>query len=294
MNVYQIITDRIIEGLEAGTVPWRRPWNTTGLCVQNAITKRSYRGINVFMLEMAGHRSPYWLTYDQARNARGQVKSGEKGRPVIYWKTGTYTKENPATGEDESRTGFLLRYYTVFNTEQCDGLDLSKLPMGEETDKGFQPIAACEDMLARMEDIPEIEHVGTLASYNPITDQIKMPPKGKFDTPEDYYATLCHELTHSTGHHERLNRFPSNEPSATFGSASYSKEELVAEMGAAFLSGHCRIEPKIIENSANYIRAWLSRLRGDRRLVIMAAAQAQKAADRLLDIRRETVAELAA
>lgn len=273
-QIYQMITDRVVAMLEAGTVPWHKGWTGGAAVPMNAVTKKEYRGFNHFFLRSACFASPYWMSFKQAQERGGNVRKGEKGMPVIFWKRSEYTKSN-AAGEDETRQGFILRYYTVFNVAQIDGLkmDLPEIPRAEHN-----TIAEAEAIVANMPKRPKIEHGPARCYYRPSTDTVNMPEMGLFSKVEEYYASLFHELTHSTGHETRLNRRPSTEI-RRFGDKEYSREELVAEMGAAFLSAACGIEPATIENSAAYLQGWLAVLKEDSKAIIHAAAQAQKAAD---------------
>lgn len=274
-RVYEIITDRILKLLEKGTVPWHRPWGGEEHQPRNLVSNKPYRGINTFMLSAAGYEPPYWLTFKQARDREGSVKKGERGLPCIYWNW--IEREDPKTGE--KRNHAFLRYYTVFNVEQCERV---AYPNIEATTREFSPIKACEDVVAGMPKAPPIRHGGLRACYFPGLDQVQMPPKDRFEKEEAYYSTLFHELVHSTGHESRLSRPGITEP-ITFGSRSYSKEELVAEMGATFLCGHTGIENAVIDNSASYISSWLTKLRNDVRLVVGSAGKAQRAADYILN-----------
>lgn len=274
-QIYQMITDRVVTMLEAGTVPWHKGWTGGAAVPVNAVTKKEYRGFNHFFLRSACFASPYWMSFKQAQERGGKVRKGEKGMPVIFWKRSEYSATNTTTGEDETRQGFILRYYTVFNVAQIDGLnmDLPEVPRTHH-----EPIAEAEAIVANMPKRPEIVHGQARCFYRPSTDTVNMPEMGLFDQTEEYYTALFHELTHSTGHESRLNRRPSTEI-RHFGDKEYSREELVAEMGAAFLSAACGIEPATIENSAAYLQGWLSVLKEDSKAIIHAAAQAQKAAD---------------
>ncbi len=224
------------------------------------------------------HGSPYWLTFRQAKGLGGHVRKGEKSCPVVFWKW--LEKENRDTGKTERIP--LLRYYAVFNALQCE-LPEGKLPAVPEAalDNAFAPLERCEGVVADWLGKPDIQHDTSQACYRPATDVVHMPRPERFDGAEEYYSTLFHELTHSTGHASRLNR-PGIADVARFGSRDYSKEELVAEMGAAFLCGHCAVENRTIDNSAAYVASWLARLRKDSKLVVQAAAQAQQAADWVL------------
>jgi len=275
-DVYQIITDRVIQLLEAGTVPWHRPWKGGMAAARNLMSRKEYRGINYFLLNSAGFPSPYWLTFKQAEALGGQIKKGAKSFPVVFWKI------LEAEEGGETRKIPLLRHHSVFNIAQCEGITMPASLTAEET---FQPIKKCEEVVARMPQPPAIVP-GTRAAYSPVTDVVSIPEAGLFESPEAYYSMLFHELTHATGHSSRLNRDEVAAPSG-FGSEPYSREELVAEMGAAFLSRHCGIEQATLNQSASYIGHWLQRLQDDRRLVVQAAAQAQKACDFILEARAE-------
>lgn len=269
-DVYQIITDRIVCLLESGTVPWHKPWKGGNQWPQNFISRKVYRGINLFLLNAASYASPFWLTFKQVKALGGRVKKGEQSFPVVFWKV-LEEKE----GEDK-RIPF-LRYHNVFNVTQCEGINIPTMPELENT-PAFQPIEKCEQIVTAMPKQPEIHHNGIRACYSPSLDSVSMPESKLFDTSEGYYSTLFHELTHATGHASRLNRKEVTD-SIRFGSDPYSREELVAEMGAAFLCGHCGIENKTIDLSASYIQSWLGKLKEDRKLVVHAAVQAQKACD---------------
>ncbi len=283
MNVYEVITDQIIEKLEQGTVPWHRPWSADG--PKNLLSGKSYRGINVFLLGSLGYMSPYWLTFKQAQSLGGHVNKGEKGTPVVFWKTYKQNEIGPDTRKVKEQSRFVLRYYRVFNIEQCT-LPPEEIPQADPTTKEFDPIPKAESVVEAMPNAPEVTHQSQRACYSPKLDVVNMPRPESFDTPENYYSTLFHELTHSTGHESRLNRKGITDP-VRFGSHSYSKEELIAEMGSAFLSGHCGIEDRILDNSAAYINGWLGRLRNDPKLVVMAAAKAQKSSDYIKGVQYE-------
>lgn len=270
MNVYQVITDRIIQSLHNGVVPWRKPWHTE--TPKNFISGKDYRGVNVLLLQAGPHQSPYWLTFNQARNLGGIVRKGERGTPVVFWKV---TEEKDARGEIEK--SFILRYYTVFNVAQCQGVNA--LPAAPRPT--FNPIEECERIVSRFTDRPPIEHGGNVACYVPSLDQIHLPSRESFASSAEYYSTLFHELTHATGAAHRLARKGVVDPSF-FASHSYSQEELVAECGAAFLCGQAGIVNSTIDNSAAYIASWANKLKADPKLIVNAAAQAAKAADLIL------------
>jgi len=267
-SVYDIVTERILAELEKGQVPWRKPWRT--LPPANLISKKPYRGINTFLLALAGYGSQYWLTYRQAQALGGNVRKGEHGTKIVFWKFDKYETET-ADGEAEERTAAFLRYYTVFNLEQTEGLKaLLALPPA-------RPIESAEAIAAAMPNPPAFDQ-GFQASYTPSHDTVTMPSRTAFESQAEYYSTLFHELTHSTGHAKRLAREGFDRPQM-FGSESYSREELIAEMGSAMLCGVAGIEQATVANSVAYLKSWIARLKADSRLVIQAASAAQKAAD---------------
>lgn len=270
-DAYQVITDRIIELLEKGTVPWHKPW-TGGGEARNLVSKRPYRGINSFLLNISGFASPFWLTLNQANKLGGKVKKGSRSTPVVFWKW--VEKDDPVTGEKVKHP--FLRYYRVFNLEQTEGITAATEE--EAPVNPFTPIERCQQLIESMADRPVIQHQQQAAWYRPKVDLINLPRPESFEKPEEYYCTLFHELAHATGHPSRLNR-PSLTDMAPFGTSNYSREELVAEMAAAMLCGITNIESRTLDNSAAYIAGWLKRLRDDRRLVVVAAGQAQRAAD---------------
>jgi antirestriction protein ArdC len=277
-DVYQIVTDQIISQLEAGTVPWRKPWKAeNGGNPANFISRKPYRGVNWFMLTFSPYASPYWLTFKQAQSLGGCVRKGEKGTPIVFWNWVDSKTEKRADGTPKKVP--FLKYFTVFNVEQCDGLDI---PTWSAPSAEFNPIEEAEKIVAGMPKAPRISHGGARAFYRPSDDSVTMPPRESFDTEGNYYSVLFHELTHATGHESRLNRKGVVELAA-FGDETYAKEELIAEMGAAFLCAESGIE-NTIDTSAAYIAAWLKALKNDAKLVVQAAAQAQKAADFILGV----------
>ncbi|MBF6570788.1 MAG: DUF1738 domain-containing protein [Candidatus Binataceae bacterium] len=285
MDVYQIITDKIITLLENGVVPWRRPWTSTGL-PRNLVSKKPYRGVNVFLLSASKYVSPFWLTMRQANELGGHIRKGEESTAIVYWKIEN-AKSSPEDldaqeTEKKTRRRFLLRFYRVWNLEQCElpQAVLDKLPKMETHQ--HDPIGAIERIIAGMPNPPEIVRGGSKAFYSPLTDRITLPPRELFISAEEEAATETHELIHSVGHEKRLAREGICE-AAPFGSPVYSKEELTAELGAAYLCAEAGISNAVIANQAAYVAGWLKKLRDDRKLLIHAAAQAQKAADFILN-----------
>jgi antirestriction protein ArdC len=276
VNVYQIVTDRIIKQLESGQAPWRKPWSAK--LPVNLISQRAYRGLNVLTLASQGYPSRYWLTLNQANRLGGKIRKGERSSPVIYWNVGEEREYTTRDGATRVSKPFLLRYSNVFNLSQTEGIDLPASALQET--RTNNPIEDCEKIIAGMPNKPLCEQ-SDKAWYSPSRDIVGMPSIGLFRSSEEFYAVFFHELTHSTGHKSRLGR-EGFESVQSFGSESYSKEELVAEMGAAMLCGVTGIENKTLENSAAYLRTWIERLKGDSRLIVTAASAAQKASDFIL------------
>ncbi|MCD4744067.1 MAG: ssDNA-binding domain-containing protein [Desulfobacteraceae bacterium] len=265
-KVYEIIQAEILKKLDQGVIPWNRSWNTGE--VKNIISKKNYRGFNAIWLSCQGYSSEYWLTYKQAKQLKGNVKKGESGTIIIFWKILKKTVENDQ-GEWEQKKIPLLRYYRVFNLEQTEGIETT-----EETKTVFNndPIENCEKIVFEYSDKPEIIH-GQNPHYNLTTDKIGLPYLKSFQGSEEYYSTLFHEMGHSTRHPSRLNREKT----------SRAKEELVAEMTASFLCGVAGIDSKVIDNQASYIDGWRKRISEDAKLIISASTQAQKASDYILN-----------
>jgi antirestriction protein ArdC len=227
------------------------------------------------------YASPYWLTFKQAQGLGGNVRRGEKACPVVFWK---WLDVDDAGQPRGKRRVPMLRYYSAFNVAQCEGI-AGRVPALGESQRTHNAIESAEQVVAAMPKRPAIQHKWPRAFYSPDADYVGIPEPSLFDRPEDYYSVLFHELTHATGHESRLNRkgvSGSDGLWSAFGSQPYCKEELVAEMGAAFLCGQTGIVERTLDNSAAYVASWLSRLKDDVRLVVHAAAQAQKAADFIL------------
>jgi antirestriction protein ArdC len=287
MDVYAIVNEKIISLLEAGVVPWRKPWTSAGL-PRNLVSKKFYRGINVFLLFASKYNSPFWLTLRQANELGGHVRKGEESTIVVYWKVDDVMQRGEGLDPEETEVKvhrrFLLRFYRVFNLEQCDlpQAVTDKLPKIETHQ--HDPIEAVEKIIAGMPDPPEIIRAGSKAFYSPLTDRVTLPPRELFISAETEGETILHELVHSSGSVKRLAREGVCE-AAPFGSPVYSKEELTAEFGAAYLCAEAGISNAVLENQTAYIAGWLKKLKlsDDRKLLIHAAAQAQRAADYILN-----------
>jgi len=262
MNTYEIVTERIIGLLEQGVVPWRRPWSAAG-APRNLVSKKQYRGVNFFLLSATKYISPYWLTLKQANELGGSVRKGEQSQIVVFWRvdhiSNSEVEPDPEKleADEKSRRRFVLRYYRLWNVEQCDlpQAVLDKLPKIQTY--RHDPIEAAERIIANMPNPPEIQFAGTKAFYSPTADRITLPPRELFSSAEELYATLNHEGSHAAGHPKRLNR-KSIAEAAPFGSPTYVFEELIAEMSAAYLCAEAGISPAVIVNEAAYIQGWLA------------------------------------
>lgn len=264
-SIYQMVNDRIIEQLEAGVIPWRKPWIGGGAVSWN--TQKAYRGINAILLD-AGE----YATFNQIKAAKGKVKKGAKSQIIVFWKW--LEKDNK--GEIEKIP--LLRYYRVFNIEKdVEGLE----PKRPAASFDHDPIEKAEEIFKGYINSPSYYWLNDGAWYRPSDDYINVPPMSQFPKAEEFYSTLFHEMAHSTGHPSRLNR-DGIKGIASFGSEDYSKEELVAEFASSMLCGVAGISNHTIENSASYIKSWLGQLKKDKTLLVKAAGQAQKAADYIL------------
>ncbi|NNV53879.1 ArdC family protein [Limnovirga soli] len=283
IDVYSLVTNKIIDLLETGTIPWQKPWTEAGL-PQNLISKRPYRGINLMLLNAMGFSKNLFLTWKQIKTIGASVKKGEKGTFVVFQKM-IEEKKDLADGQTGKRK-FFLRYYKVFNVAQCIDIPTAFLPVVSTNDN--QPLLTCELIVENMPNCPRIEHNTQEAYYVPSLDYINMPKITSFITSEAYYGTLFHELVHSTGHAERLNRKEVCE-NADFGTEPYSLEELVAEMGACYLKSHAGIINADLSNNAAYIKGWLDVFKGDKRFVIKAAGRAQRGVEYILQKESKTI-----
>jgi antirestriction protein ArdC len=306
-QIYKEVTDNVIAALEKGTIPWDRPWVSNAAYHRNLVSKREYRGVNPFLLDMYsaanGFTSSNWLTYNQANKISYKlwlkekeledtdknfiehkkdkklykgVKKGEKSNLIIFWKRIVVDDENE-DGEPIKKTIPLLKHINIFNVEQT-GLDFTDERL-EEREK-LDPVEEAEKIIEDWADKPPINFGGNSAFYIPNKDQISIPEKDNFKSIEYFYKTLFHESIHATGHKGRLNRNIEN----NFGNDPYAKEELVAEMGASMLIRVAGIENKEADkNTEAYIQNWISKLKDDPKLIIKAGGKAQAAVDYILD-----------
>lgn len=284
-DIYQDITDHIIEMLEQNIVPWHMPWKRSSQNAlpsmswpRNATTGRGYNGINVLLLWMAADKSgfddPRWMTYRQCQGVGGHVQKGQRGVRITFWKA--------YKDKDDEKKRLVLRTFTVFNIAQCEGVDLEQLPeptAAHEIEAPLGQEAAAEAVALTG---ATIIHGGNRACFSPAQDLIMMPKPDQFECIDAYWSTLLHELTHWTGHKDRLARTFGG----TFGSHDYAREELVAEMGSAFLCAQLGIPLEGLQHPA-YLANWIEVLKEDKRAIMRAASLARKATEYILTADRD-------
>ena len=274
MDIYSEITDRIISQLESGIIPWQKPWIASGKAISRS-TGKPYSLLNQMLLGRPGE----YLTFKQCQEAGGKVKKGEKSSMVVFWK---WIEQEDEETHEKKEVPF-LRYYNVFHIDQCEGITVKHTTETAFPD-GAEPLEAAQeiiyDYLSR-EGVKLSHQEGDRAFYRPATDEVVLPIRKQFVSTAEYYSTVFHELTHSTGHEMRLNRL--SKPSF-FGTEDYGKEELVAEIGAATLVNHVGIETSTsLRNNAAYIQNWLKVLKDDKRFIVSAAGRAEKAVNLILN-----------
>jgi len=282
-KIYESVTNSIIEQLEKGATPWLKPWKADSTADKNLISQKPYQGVNRLILGLSsmvkGYDTPVWASFKQFESLGASVRKGEKGTAIVWFSP--ITKENKETGEVESFNA--LKTYYVFNVAQCDGIEITK---SKPVDKPFNAIELAEERIAKTGAV--ISHGGDSAFFAPSVDRIQMPHKSAFDNESSYYATVFHELTHWTGAKHRLDRTFGKR----FGDPAYAFEELVAEMGAAFLCQDYRIKGEL--RHAGYIQNWLKAMRDDSKAIFKASALAQKAADYINQLNATSSIELVA
>jgi antirestriction protein ArdC len=271
VDVFEKITSKMVGLLEVGVVPWRQPWS--GTVPTNLASLKPYRGINFLLLSCLGYESNFWLTYKQSNKLGGGIKAGEKSPAFVVYSDTWICKKLLSDGSEEVEVRRFLKYTPIFNSIQCRGIQTPEI----EENRSIEPLEACITLIGCLKEHPRIE-MGHMAGYLPTEDKIIMPDIHHFHDAEGYHASLFHELTHWTGAPQRLNR-PITSYSAN--RKGYAREELIAEMGAAFLCARCHIDTATIDNQAAYIGSWLKALRNDRRLVPEAAKFARTAVEYL-------------
>ena len=281
---YEIITEQLLSAMQGGIIPWRKTWSGTSLC--NAFNKNPYKGINTLILGMAPFSDHRWATWNQIEANGGNVKKGQEKlyTRIVLW---NFSTKKDKQGNEKSIP--FLKYFRVYNVEQCENLNLPEIV----TDETRDTISEAETIVEGYADCPEIKGAQN-AWYNPSEDVIGIPDIIRFDSSDAYYATLFHEMAHSTGHKSRMNR--SEVVNATyFGSNDYSKEELVAEFTAYFLCNACGIQnDRIMENTTAYLQSWSKVLKNDPKMAVQCAGIAQKVADYVLGLNNtEEISETA-
>lgn len=288
-DIYEMVTSRIIDQLEAGKIPWNRPWTGVREGAFNRVTKRPYSLINQLLLRHTGE----YASLKQWNERGGKVKKGEKSEVVVFWKM-VKTTEKDAEGKDREKIIPMLRYYNVFHISQVEGVE--PLPE-EELILDFEPSEKAENTLYQYierEGIALDIKKSNRAYYTPATDTIVLPLREQFDRESEFYSTAFHECIHSTGAKKRLDRLGGDKKVAAFGSDDYSREELVAEMGASTLLNMLHIEtPESFKNNVAYIQSWLRALKEDKKMIVWASGRAEKAVKFLLNGKVEAEPELA-
>jgi|SRR5215203_2096538 len=289
-DIAQHVTDVIVKAIEAGAGKWQMPWHRVGGMVTEPVNQdgRPYRGMNVWLLwivaEQAGYTSNVWGTYKGWATKGAQVKKGEKSTMVVFWKRSDYKVKNE-NGEETDKKGLLLRFYNVFNAEQVEGYEPKEKPVLTPIER----IENAEQFFVKTG--VTVKHGGNRAYYIPSQDYVQMPEFAQFKTSEGYYATLGHETIHWTGHETRLDRLLNT---TRFGDEAYAFEELVAELGSAFICAHLGLANEPRPDHAQYIEGWLKALKGDKKAVFTAASKAQAALDFLTKQEEEVEVEEAA
>lgn len=288
-SLYDEVSNRIIAMIEKGVAPWRKTWSTHGLA-RNYVSGRLYTGINYLLMNNTSHPIPYFVTFNQIKELGGTIKNGAKANMVIYFKVYYKDSDDKTLTPEEAKGRYqkgedirvlrFIRYYNVFNLEDIEGIDINYNRFPEVKLSNNEKIARCEEIIMNMPKPPDLRQIdANRAFYSPAQDFINLPSIGQFESSEHYYATYFHELIHATGHASRLARKEVMDFTG-FGSTHYSKEELVAEMGASFLSCHCQIDyDSIVENNASYLAGWLKVLKEDSKFIFKVLAEAQKAVD---------------
>lgn len=276
-SVYEMITERIIEQLENGVIPWQKPWSGTHSGAYNRISNRPYSLLNQLLLKHGGE----YATFKQWSGLGGKIRKGEKSEIVTFWKIQQIEEINE-DGEKTIKQLPLLRYYNVFHISQVDGVE----PKEQLKISNLESIEEAENIkneYMNREHLKIFETVTNKAFYTPTFDYIEVPCKEQYQNIEEFYSTLFHEMIHSTGHKNRLGRLETG-ASAHFGSKTYSKEELVAELGSAALVNMLGIETgKSFRNSGAYIQNWLQALKNDNKFIISASSKAEKAVKYILN-----------
>jgi antirestriction protein ArdC len=286
-DLCESITNRIINGLQDGHVPWRNPIKEgVPTLPTNLISGKEYTGINVLLLSMADFTSNFWCTYNQACSAGGSIKPGSESTPIVFWNIRVSHKRTKETIDHQTylnlpknqKLDFTVKpfgqYYSLFNADQIDGLEL---PPPVRNLSLNQKMTECENIVAEYSDKPKIIFKPCVPHYAPAVDEIRMPNLNEYRDSESFYSILFHEMAHSSGHTSRLNRPGVTLEKIEFGTESYALEELIAEICSSFLCGLAQIENTVLDNNISYINNWISVLNNDKYMIVKAASQAQRA-----------------
>lgn len=271
---HEAVFNQIMDSLEKGVIPWRKPWKNS--TPRNGLTNRKYSGINFFILSASGYADERWLTYRQVKELGGEVKKGEKSKQIVFWNI--LSKEQ----DGKKKNIPLLKYFNVFNIEQTEGIEFSKEDIEKLEALRKAEIIEAEEIVNNYNDKPVTLFSHSFACYSPVEDKVKMPPKAQFLSTEAFYSTLFHEYAHSTGHEKRLNRKGITNFDS-FGTLQYSEEELIAEFASAFLCNHAGID-NTLENSSAYIQNWMKAFKNNPEMIVSSANKAQKAVDYILGV----------
>lgn len=278
-NVYQLVTDRIVSQLECGIIPWEKPWSGIRSRAYNRISKKSYSLLNQMLLKHPGE----YATFKQWADLGGKVRKGAKSEIVVFWKMFPI-EETDKDGQKIIKQIPLLKYYNVFHISDVDGVE----PLTKDQLNEIEPLEQAEQIMSdyfNRENITLEQSASDKAYYSPIQDLVHLPLMEQFKNQAEYYSTAFHELTHSTGHKSRLDRLDVGLKSASFGSSEYSKEELVAELGSAYILNSLGIETThSLRNSAAYIQSWLTVLKSDIKFIVSASSKAEKAVNYILGV----------
>ena len=271
MDIYAEVTSRIISQMEQGIIPWQKPWIASGQAISRS-TGKPYSLLNQMILGKPGE----YVTFKQCQEEGGKVKMGEKASMVVFWKWLDVKEED----SEEIKQIPMLRYFNVFHIEQCEGLKPKYTPVLPDVASADQTAEQIVNSYVQRSGVKVVHHQSDKACYQPAFDKVTLPLMKQFKSTAEYYSTAFHELTHSTGHKTRLDRL---DQTAFFGSEAYSKEELIAEIGAAALVSHAGLETSAsFQNSTAYLQSWLQVLKGDKRLIVSAASKAEKAVGLIL------------
>ncbi len=271
MDIYAAVTDRIIAQMEQGIIPWHKPWVACGSAISRS-TGKPYSLLNQMMLGKPGE----YVTFKQCQEEGGKVKKGEKASMVVFWKWLDVKDEDT----EEVKQVPMLRHFSVFHIDQCEGMKPKYTPVLPDVASADQTAEQIINSYVQRNGVKLVHEKGNTACYQPSFDRVSLPAMEQFVDTAEYYSTAFHELVHSTGHKSRLDRL---EQTAFFGSEAYSKEELIAEIGAAALINQTGLETSAsFRNSAAYLQSWLQVLKGDKRFIVSAASKAEKAVELIL------------